>query len=248
MKRLFTGVVLGILIGSLLTFSVALGTQPIKLLVNGQEIKCDVPPQIVNGRTMVPISAVSKALGCQVSWDASQGAVIVTSAGQTAPAPQTPSASTSSVGLNKNNPVPCGQSLTTADGMQVTVNGLIEGDAAWSIISAANQFNAKPEAGFKYVLVNVTVKNISSQKEPAHVSNGDFSMVGSSSKVFHSYEKSVVLPDNTTNQDISSDLYHGGSTSGALAYYVPAGESNYTIIWKSVMSIKDSDKRYFVAK
>lgn len=49
--------------------SVTFANNPIKLIVNGQEIKPDVPPQIINGRTMVPIRWVAKALGVDVNWD-----------------------------------------------------------------------------------------------------------------------------------------------------------------------------------
>ena len=79
MKRLLTGLFIGVIIGLLLTASVAFAGQPITLIVNGQAVQCDVPPQIINGRTMVPISAVAKALGCQVSWDGSAQAVNITS-------------------------------------------------------------------------------------------------------------------------------------------------------------------------
>ena len=51
---------------------------PIKLIVNGQEIKPDVPPQIINGRTMVPVRWVAEALGANVQWDANnkEGSVV----------------------------------------------------------------------------------------------------------------------------------------------------------------------------
>lgn len=47
----------------------ALAENPLKLLVNGQEIKPDVPVQIVDGRAMVPIRWVAEALGLEVGWD-----------------------------------------------------------------------------------------------------------------------------------------------------------------------------------
>lgn len=46
-----------------------LAGNPLKLMVNGQEIKTDVPPQIIDGRTMVPIRWVAEALGTEVGWD-----------------------------------------------------------------------------------------------------------------------------------------------------------------------------------
>lgn len=42
---------------------------PLKIIVNGKEVKSDVPPQLVNGRTMVPIRSVAEALGAKVVWD-----------------------------------------------------------------------------------------------------------------------------------------------------------------------------------
>ncbi len=50
----------------------------IKIIVNGKAISSDVPPQIVDGRTMVPLRAVAEALGCQVSWDGQNSSVIIT--------------------------------------------------------------------------------------------------------------------------------------------------------------------------
>lgn len=64
---------------SILTFSLALvfimvatiayAGPSVKLFVNGQEITPDVPPEVVNGRTMVPVRWVAEALGAKVDWD-----------------------------------------------------------------------------------------------------------------------------------------------------------------------------------
>jgi len=75
MKRRY---LIGILVICMLSVaSFALAAQPIALIVNGQTVQCDVPPEIINGRTMVPISAVAKALGAQVSWDGNAQAVTI---------------------------------------------------------------------------------------------------------------------------------------------------------------------------
>ncbi|MBQ7264670.1 MAG: copper amine oxidase N-terminal domain-containing protein [Firmicutes bacterium] len=37
--------------------------------VNGNELTLDVPAQIINERTMIPLRAISEATGCQVLWD-----------------------------------------------------------------------------------------------------------------------------------------------------------------------------------
>ena len=45
-------------------------SQNVKILVNGKQIISDVSPQIVNGRVMVPISFVARALGANVDGTA----------------------------------------------------------------------------------------------------------------------------------------------------------------------------------
>jgi len=67
-KRLY------LLIAALLVFALSTGvyayaSDPVKLFVNGQEIKPDVSPQIINGRTMVPVRWIAEALGADVTWD-----------------------------------------------------------------------------------------------------------------------------------------------------------------------------------
>ncbi len=84
-RRFFVGLSICIAIGCLLTVSLAYADRPIKLIVNGQEIQCDVPPQIINGRTMVPIRVLAEAMGCQAQWDGNANAVTITTAGGSAP-------------------------------------------------------------------------------------------------------------------------------------------------------------------
>lgn len=58
--------------------------EAIRIIVNGQAVTSDVPPQIVDGRTLVPLRTVAAALGAQVDWDAASNSVIITQS-----APQT---------------------------------------------------------------------------------------------------------------------------------------------------------------
>lgn len=43
------------------------------MLVNGREQPIDVPAQIIEGRTMVPLRFVAEALGCEVDWEPKDG-------------------------------------------------------------------------------------------------------------------------------------------------------------------------------
>ena len=42
----------------------------ISVKINGQQIAFDVPPQLINGRTMVPLRAIFEALGAKVFYAA----------------------------------------------------------------------------------------------------------------------------------------------------------------------------------
>ena len=50
-----------------------------KLYVNNNVTVLDVPAQIVNDRTLVPVRAVSEAFGCNVDWDGETRTVHITS-------------------------------------------------------------------------------------------------------------------------------------------------------------------------
>lgn len=46
--------------------------------VNGKDVNLDVPPKIIDGRTMVPVRFIAEALGCKVDWDGNSQTVIIT--------------------------------------------------------------------------------------------------------------------------------------------------------------------------
>ncbi|MCL6559791.1 MAG: copper amine oxidase N-terminal domain-containing protein [Firmicutes bacterium] len=78
MKRFFLGGIVGLITGVILAANgLALAGQDIKLIVNGKEIQCDVPPQEINGRVLVPARFLAEALGAKVDWDGERNAVVV---------------------------------------------------------------------------------------------------------------------------------------------------------------------------
>ena len=50
-----------------------------KFYVNGEEKELDVPPQLINDKTLVPIRAISESLGCYVGWDQDAKTVLIQS-------------------------------------------------------------------------------------------------------------------------------------------------------------------------
>jgi len=68
LKKAGTIAISAVLVGSLLG-STVFAAQTAKILVNGVEVVTNVSPQIINGRVMVPISFVARALGADVDWN-----------------------------------------------------------------------------------------------------------------------------------------------------------------------------------
>lgn len=92
---------------------------------NGEEFKMDVPPMIVNDRTMLPVRALATALDLDITWDDPSRTVNIVTKKTTAPSTPTttPSApSTASVTLNKVS-VPA--STTAGQVFTIQANGKI---------------------------------------------------------------------------------------------------------------------------
>ena len=50
---------------------------PIKVKLNGQNIKFDVQPVLSSGRVLVPIRSITSAMGATISWNSSSGTVTI---------------------------------------------------------------------------------------------------------------------------------------------------------------------------
>ena len=47
------------------------------VVLDGVSLQFDVPPQLVNSRTLVPVRAVAESLNINVRWDSDSNAVII---------------------------------------------------------------------------------------------------------------------------------------------------------------------------
>lgn len=76
MKKFLAGLVVGLVVA---TFSISAANENISLIVDGEKINPDVPPQIIDGRTMVPARFIAEPLGAEVEWDDENNSVVITS-------------------------------------------------------------------------------------------------------------------------------------------------------------------------
>lgn len=87
MKKKFLNLSLILMMFVSLIPNYANAQQPIKLMVDGKEVKSDVAPFIQNGRTMVPIRFIGETLGMTVTyedgvWEDSKTAVLTAKNGR----------------------------------------------------------------------------------------------------------------------------------------------------------------------
>ncbi len=78
MKKFISGFLCCAVLCSICIFaSNSLANQPIYLVIDHNTIQCDVPPQIINGRVMVPARYVAEALGAEVEWSDKYNTVFI---------------------------------------------------------------------------------------------------------------------------------------------------------------------------
>lgn len=68
-KRLMCLLLSLLLIFSIFSSITVIAAEEIKVVLDGQELLFDVPPQLINSRTMVPMRKIFEAMGANVEWD-----------------------------------------------------------------------------------------------------------------------------------------------------------------------------------
>ncbi len=189
--------------------------------INGQIKHLDVPAKIINGRTLAPLRFVGEAFGGTVSWDPSTFTITMIS-----------TSDSSLIGLSKENPVLKGKPYLTPQGIQITVNQMLQDGGAWSILEE-NSSNKPPYVEKKYVLITLTVKNVSNPANPVFISYADFKLTGSSNTIFNSYDQSMSLQSAGSFRTLREELHLGDEDMGSTVYYVPKGETDMLLIWGS---------------
>lgn len=70
------GVMFGFMMGNCVG---AQAGEAVNVLINGVPLYSDVPPQVIDGRVMVPIRFIAEALGATVTWDEASNTAYITS-------------------------------------------------------------------------------------------------------------------------------------------------------------------------
>ena len=71
------GIIISLIIFVFIMGNAIQAASPVRIIFNGYELKSEVPAQIIDGHTMVPLRVIAETLGAQVEWDADNHAVII---------------------------------------------------------------------------------------------------------------------------------------------------------------------------
>src|SRR5690606_24056635 len=119
------------------------------------------------------------------------------------------------VGGTQRSPLPLGTAVTFPGGLQATLNS-VDLDAT-DEVAAANSFNDPPEAGKRYILLNVTLTN-GSEKPVSPAVAVSVEAVGSGNVVHSITSAFAVAPEPLSGQQ---EMFPGGSVTGNVALAVP---------------------------
>lgn len=78
MKKLLSAIIITVMLFSTTMLTVFADNGEISVYLDAAKIEFDVKPQIINGRTMVPIRAIFEEMGAIVEWDSNTSSVICT--------------------------------------------------------------------------------------------------------------------------------------------------------------------------
>lgn len=147
----------------------------------------------------------------------------VTAPGDDSPAEEATAEEPAAVaGSSRDTPAPIGSVISGRE-WDLTVNSVTLG--ATDQVLAANVINQAPEAGYEYILINVTATYTGADKGmPALVQIGYVTPDGVTIDGLDSF---AVAPDQL---DTTSELYGGASATGSIALAVPSATASAGVL------------------
>lgn len=134
-----------------------------------------------------------------------------------------PAASAS--GVNRQKPVPFGESLRVEQ-WEIDAPKVQRGAEAWARLKRANSFNKPPSPGYEFVLVQVRVVSQHDDRAKHLLRRGNFSLTGGLAKRYL-FGGAVVDDDFPDEIELTS----GGQTDGWIVYEVGEGETDLLLIY-----------------
>ncbi|MGE5396263.1 MAG: hypothetical protein ACM3MK_01860 [Chitinophagales bacterium] len=128
----------------------------------------------------------------------------------------------------KKQSVPMGQTFTSDEGFEISTDSCLQGTDAEMYLT--NGAVITSDWDWKYVIINLSVKNVNSKQQAATISRNDFSLIGSSGEIFDPL-KNTLISYNCRLKPLFASLEHGESIIGSLDFILPENECKLYLIW-----------------
>lgn len=224
MKKFISGFIAGAILCSIIaTYAVtSYVANPLsyKVLVNGKEFTSDPPPVEIEGRTYLPLRAISEALGVPVNWNEELRQAEVGYSINVADPNQ----------YSRNNPAPVNTAQTYIKSDKYTeennytvgvrIIDTLRGEEAWKKIKEANMFNSPAPEGYEYILADIGFSvNGTNGDYAVSVSKFDFDVFTTNNE-----EVEQALGIVAPTPALSGRAYTGGNLQGYAVFIVPKGD------------------------
>lgn len=155
-----------------------------------------------------------------------------------APAVSTSAAAPAGPGATKETPAPIGTAVEPAKGWTVSVvSANVNADAE---MAAVNQFN-KPQAGSRFVLVQLGIRN-NSDRAAAPMTSLKVSVLAGG--VSHTMDFNQ---PPAPRLDVSASLQPGATMQGWLPFQVPAAATDVVLLAEPYVTLDQMDDQRFLA-
>lgn len=215
MKKIFTGVVIGIVLA--LSISVFAATYTavkatFEIFVNGERFE-NAEPVVINGRTYLPVRALSEAMGVPINWNEELRRVELGKAKDLSL-------------FNRNNPAPLNETqVVSVDDIldtykaEITITEIVRGDIANQMIADANIYNDTPKNGHDYLLAKINFKLLEIDNDKAlDVQGYGFKLYSGNNE---KYENKFMVLSGV----LDAKIYEGGNAEGWAIYEVAFNDS-----------------------
>lgn len=195
--------------------SIEVDFNKIKIAVNGKKVAAD--NILYDGRTYVPLRAISELLEKDVGWDAATFTASINDKGI--------SLNTSAVGLSKDNPANINTSVPfkfeeglTEFAANIKVLEVTRGDKAFDLLKASNQSCEKPESGYDYLIAKIEFDLFQGTELYNLVSNSFILISGTGKEYDINYGAKL-------NPELEAKLYKGAKQTGYVVFQVEISDT-----------------------
>lgn len=133
---------------------------------------------------------------------------------------------------SRHNPYPPGARAQVRLGngaiLELELEEIIRGDAAWEIVQASNAFNTPPGPGQQYVLAQFRIKVVASTEEPISINHHQFDAVSQDAVVYADFVSVAGL-----RPQLSVELYSGAEYVGLTYFLTEQGDNPLFVFRRS---------------